>query len=488
MAKRRRRGGGQRKERAAAEASARAREPVSAAVTIPRWLPAATFVGLTVVLFRDFIFSDLMLLGGDTMALGYVARAWYADALATLGRIPGWAPGYLGGTPFLEALAGGDSLYPPSLLLLLLLEPHRALGWKLVLHYVAAGLFMFGWLRALGRSRAAALVGGTAYLLAPYFVSLVRPGHDGKIFVTALAPLLFWAVERHFGKPGLRTVCGIALVVGVILLTTHFQMAYFLFGAVGLYAIFRTIEMGRAGAEAEEPSDDGQAVPPPPSPWRPAGSRFALFLGASVLGAGVASVQLLPAFDYVNEHSRRIATTRASAGETGAAWSSSWSLHPEEALSMVIPEFAGNNGGGAEWAEGTYWGRNGHKDNHEGTGIVIVLLAAVAFTGAATSALRFFFLGLATLAFMFALGAHTPIWGVFYSFVYGINQFRAPSQAMFLFAFSAATLGALGLDRILGARREHVGLMDELRCRRARLDDARPPNDERYAVSAFPDV
>ena len=35
----------------------------------------------------------------------------------------------------------------------------------------------------------AALLGGTAYMLAPYFVSLVHPGHDGKIFVTALAPL-----------------------------------------------------------------------------------------------------------------------------------------------------------------------------------------------------------------------------------------------------------------------------------------------------------
>src|SRR5690606_16975080 len=103
-------------------------------ITVPGWLPATLFLALTAYLFRAFVFTDQMLYGGDTLGLGYVARALYADALRELGTIPRWAPEILGGTPFLEALSGGDSLYPPSLALLLLLEPWRALGWKLVLH------------------------------------------------------------------------------------------------------------------------------------------------------------------------------------------------------------------------------------------------------------------------------------------------------------------------------------------------------------------
>ena len=51
-----------------------------------------------------------------------------------------------------------------------------------------AGLFMFGWTRRLGATRAGALVAGAAYMMAPYFVTLVYPGHDGKMFVDALAP------------------------------------------------------------------------------------------------------------------------------------------------------------------------------------------------------------------------------------------------------------------------------------------------------------
>ncbi len=434
------------------------------------------FVVLGLFVFRAFVFSDQMLFGSDTLGGGYVARAFYAEALRTLGTIPRWAPDILGGTPFLEALSGGDSLYPPSLVLLLLLEPYRALGWKLVLHVVAAGFFMFGWVRSIGASRAAALLAGTAYMLAPFFVSLVNPGHDGKMFVTALAPLLFHAVERHFVRPGARGFAAIALVVGVILLTTHFQMAYFLFGAVGMYAIFRSVQVARGSGAAGDPPDSAAASSAPVAPRdgadaprtarkRIAAARFGLFLAASLAGAGVGAIQLLPAVDYVTEHSRRTQTTGPAAAETGVDWSSSWSIHPEEALSLVIPEFVGNNAGGAAWAQNTYWGRNGFKNNHEYAGLVVLLLASLSFLGVRRNGLRSFFLGLGVLAFLFALGANTPVWRIFYEIVPGISLFRAPSQALFLTGFAAITLAALGTDRLLTLvrRREGEGLGSDVK-------------------------
>lgn len=218
-------------------------------------------------------------------------------------------------------------------------------------------------------------------------------------------------------------------MVALVIFTTHFQMAYFLFGAVGLFAIFRAVQ---------------ERLP----------TRFATFLLASLLGAAGAGVQLFPAADYVTEYSRRIQTTREEAGETGRAWSSSWSMHPEEAMSMVIPEFAGNNARGPAWTSNTYWGRNAFKDNHEYAGLVVLLLAAISFAGAARKGLRWFFTGLGAVAFLFALGAHTPVWSLFYALVPGVRLFRAPSQAMFLFGFAAITLAALGLDRVFRAARE----------------------------------
>lgn len=402
---------------------------------IPGWLPPTLFAVLAAFLFREFVLTDRMLHGGDTLAMGFIVRELYAESMAALGRIPEWAPHILGGTPFLEALSAGDSLYPPSVLLLLATETYRALGWKLVLHVFAAGLFFFGWIRALGGSRAAALLGGTAYMLAPFLIGFVHPGHDGKIFVTALAPLMFWVTERHYARPGLGSVAAIGLVVSLILYTTHFQMAYFLFGGVGLYAIFRSVQIGRG---ADEVVDGSGGAP-----------RFALFLAAAILGAAGAGYQFLPAVDYVTEHSRRIQTTREAAGESGRAWSSSWSMHPEEVVSLVVPEFMGNDAGGPAWAERTYWGRNLTRDNHQYAGLVVLLLAAVSFVGARRKQLRWFLTVLGLLALGFALGAHSPVWSFFYAVVPGIRLFRAPDMVMFLFGFGAITLGALGLDRIL---------------------------------------
>ena len=83
---------------------------VDPAPELPRWVPAAVYVALTVVLFREFVFSDLMLVGNDTLGLGLVARSFFADALDQ-GVFPLWAPLILGGTPFLEALSAGCSDY-----------------------------------------------------------------------------------------------------------------------------------------------------------------------------------------------------------------------------------------------------------------------------------------------------------------------------------------------------------------------------------------
>ncbi len=396
---------------------------------VPGWTAPVLYAVVTVILFRDFVFSDQMLVGQDTFSLGYVARAFYADALRS-GVFPLWNPQILGGTPFLESLAGGDSLYPPSLLLLFLTETYRALGWKLVLHVFLAGCFMYLWVRSLGGSKAAALLSGLIYLLAPYMVTLVYPGHDGKLFVTALTPLLFSVTEWMLSRRDLVPAAAVGSVIALVILTTHFQMAYFLFGAVGAYMVLRCVQIARGG--------EG---------WPVAVRRLALFLSFSALGAGAAGIQLIPAVAYVTEFSRRTMTTTPSAEDDGVAYSASWSLHPEEAVSLVVPEFVGNSSGAAEWATGTYWGRNPFKTNHEYLGLVALLLALISFMSDSKVGIRRFLVGLGLLAFLFALGAHTPVWRILYEILPGVSLFRAPSMVIFLTGFSVATLAGLGLDR-----------------------------------------
>jgi hypothetical protein len=408
-------------------------------IQVPIWVPVVLYGVVTLFIFRGFVFSRDMLFGSDTLALGYMAREFYANAMSGEG-FPLWNPIILGGTPFVESLAGGDSLYPPSALLLFLLDPYRALGWKLVLHVFFAGIFMHGWIRRLGLSKPSALLAGLAYGLAPFMVTLVQGGQDGKIFVIALTPLLFWVTESFLVRGSTKSIAVVALVVGAVMLTTHFQMAYFLFGGVGAYVLFRTVLMWRAGKDDDDAGAGASRV---------AVTRFAAFVVAAVLGAGVAAVQFLPAASYVMDHSRRTATTTDASAEVSRAYASSWSLHPEEVVALVVPEFVGVSSANADWTQGTYWGRNPLKGNHEYVGLVVMLLAGVSFFGGARRSLRFFLSGLGAVALLFALGSHTPVWRLFYEIIPGIGLFRAPSLAIFLFGFSVVTLMAFGVERLL---------------------------------------
>ncbi len=407
-------------------------------VQLPAWLPPAIFVALTLVLFAEFVFSDRMLHGDDTLALGYMARAYFAERLA-MGEFPLWNPRLLGGIPFIEAIAAGDSIYPTSLLYLLM-EPYRALGWKLVLHVLAGGFFMYGWARALGAPRGAATVGGIAWILAPVIVTLVLPGNDGKLMVATLAPLVFWAALATLRSPSFRSGAGLAAAVAATCLTTQFQTSYFLFLSVGAFAAYRAAQSWRSGG------------------WRRAAHVFSVFLGSSVLGAGVAAVQLLPAAQYVVESSRRVDTTVRSTPEESLAYASSWSLHPEEAVSLAVPEFVGNTKADAAWGRGTYWGRNAIKFNHEYLGASVIALALLGLLGRARRSLRWFMAGLGFTWLAFALGAHSPVWRIFYEVVPGISIFRAPSLAAFLVSFAATTLMTLAIADLEERRLASDGL------------------------------
>ncbi len=401
--------------------------------SLPHWVPWVVFPLATILLFRAFIFSNLMLFGGDTLALGYTARHFFAESIRTTG-FPLWNPYLLGGTPFIESLVGGDALHPVSVALFYLTEPYRALGWKLVVHVLLSGFFMYGWLRILGVTRGSSLVGGLGFLLSPWMVSLVFPGHDGKIFVTAMTPLLFWLAEWMWRRHDLVPAALLGLSIATVILSTHFQMAYFLFGGLGAYMVFRAFQEGR---------------------WR----VFGTFLLFSVLGTGAAAIQLVPAVDYVTDHSRRAATTLDATPEESRAFSSSWSLHPEEVMALVVPEFVGANPRAQGWADDTYWGRNTFKLNHEYIGVSVLLLALLAFLGPVRGPLggiRWFLLGMGGIALLFALGAHTPVWRIFYEVVPGISLFRAPYMASFLTGFAALTLMAVGIDRAAESRERVV--------------------------------
>lgn len=378
-----------------------------------------------IALFHTFVFSDKMLYGSDTIQAGVLFRSFYVDYVHQHGAVPVWNPYQFCGIPYIDGFHG-DTFYPFSILKFFI-SIYRALGWNLLLHVFFAGLTMFGCARVFKRSLMASTLAAVAYMFAAYFVSQVAPGHDGKMYATALFPLTIMLIELAFAtRWPLFYFSLLGLTIGIIILTPHVQIAYYTLWVCAFYFLLKLYARYR----------ETKAFP---SLVKPTG----LFVMAVVLGLGISAIHFYSGYVYVSKYSPR------SDEKRGEEWARSWSLGPEEAFSVVVPEFCGVNND----TENSYWGRNAFKDNSEYCGVIPLLLALVAVTSIRTRT-TWFFGGLAIFALIYGLAGNTPFFYLFFYLIPNVKSTRAWSMIMFLFSFSIALLAAFGLDFIIEKSRK----------------------------------
>ncbi len=374
-----------------------------------------------IILFREFIFSDKMLHGSDMIQAGIFFRSLLVDFVSTHGAIPQWNPFIFGGMPYVEAFHG-DIFYPLSILKFFG-TLHRMLGMVQVLHIFLAGLFMYLCARQFKLSKTASLVSATCYMFAAYLVSFIAPGHDGKIFVTTLFPLTMLFVDRGFQTKPFLNFSLLGLTIGFIILSPHPQMSYFMLWAVGLYTFYKLVFLFK----------EKKSVTPLIRP-----SLLAIY--AVIIGLALSAIQFYPGYTYTSTFSPRA----DSDSKSGWDWATSWSMHEEETMSLIIPEFVGAS---VQNRKSFYWGKNWFKDNSEAVGAVTFFLALL---GLFFSRRRdsYFFGGLAIFALLYALGSTTPVFKVFYYLIPKVKSLRAPSMIMFLFSFSASMLAGMGIQKL----------------------------------------
>jgi hypothetical protein len=379
---------------------------------------------VVLALFHVFIFSDKMLDSSDQIQAGVFFRSFYVDYVAEHGAVPVWNPYQFCGIPYIDGFHG-DTFYPFSTIKFFM-NAYRALGWNMLLHVFIAGITMFFCVRAFGRSQMASVLSAVSYMFAAYFVSQVAPGHDGKMFVTSLFPLTIMLIELAFRKRALLNFSMLGLVIGVIILTPHPQMAYYTLWACAFYMAFKLIFE----------YVDNRSVP---ALVKPTG----LFVWAVVIGLAISAIHFYPGYLYIQNHSPRADEKR------GEDWARSWSLHWEETASLVVPEFCG-----VKSEEGnSYWGKNPFKDNSEYAGAVPLLMALVAII-MVRSRKTWFFGALALFAIIYGLSGNTPFFYLFFHLIPNVKSTRAWSMIMFLFSFSIALLAAFGLDFVIEQSRK----------------------------------
>ena len=400
----------------------------------PYYVPAAFAVMLSglIILFSSFLFSGKMLYGSDMMTAGIFHRSLLVEHFQETGEIPQWNPYAYGGMPYVDAFHG-DIFYPlGGLKFFIPLYFH--LGFNLVLHIFLAGVFMYLAGRQFKLGKTAALFSAACYMFAPFLVSMVASGHEGKIYVAALFPLAMMFLDRAFETKAFLNFTILGMILGIIILSPHPQMSYFTLWAVGLYTLFKLACLCRNRKQFR-------------SLFKPA-----LLAGYAVsLALLLSAIQFYPGYAYTTNFSARVER------DGSWIWATSWSMHEEEAFSQLIPEFCGTtfprlSHPETETYQSSYWGKNYFKADSDSVGVTAIFLSlSCLFFGRRKE--TYFFAALALFTFIYALGGTTPFFKVFYSLIPKVSQLRAPSMIIFIFSFSISLLAGMGVQAIIIRRK-----------------------------------
>ena len=355
----------------------------------------------------------------DQYIAGYAFREFAASTLKATGSFPLWNPYQFGGMPFVAAMHG--DIFYPTFLLRMVLPTDVAMTWGFMIHIFLAGAFTYMFMRRANFGFAGAFVGGLAYMLSGHIATYVNPGHDGKLFVAALFPLLLWTIVAWVRDGRLWALGAIAATVGLDILAPHPQLLEYSLLAAGAYAVVLAVGLVRDG------TGDGKL----------AVKRLAAALIAVGVGLAIGAVQYLPVREYV-------AWSPRASGIGTYERATSYAKNPQEILNAYLPEFTG--------ILDHYWGPNGIHFQGDYVGVVVLMLGGLGLSGIRRdkrSRELWFWAVTIVVALLWALGGNTPFYNIPFYLVPGTRYFRAPDSVFFVGTMGIAIFAARGMEKAL---------------------------------------
>ncbi len=342
----------------------------------------------------------------------------FAAAELRHGRLPLWNPHVFGGQSFIGSFQ--SALFYPMNLLYVALPLRWALNAFCLLHLLLAGAGVYGWARGRGLHALAALVAGGMFMFGSAYYLRLQAGHLTILAAGAWLGWLFWGVDRLLRRPSWRAVWLTTAVAAHMLLAGHPQTVYYAGLSAGLYVLLHLRRTRRRG--------------------RTLGALAAVGVLALLLGA----VQLLPGVEA--------AGTSVRAGGASQAFSATFSLPPENLLTLLAPDVLGDG------AQLPYWGRWYYWEVCVHVGVIGLLLAGVGACFGARRQRRFMTL-LALVLLVIALGSSTPVFAVLWRWLPGFASFRGTCKIALHLSLFLALLAGVGVQRLLIAALPRRGMI-----------------------------
>ncbi len=381
---------------------------------LPSWAPLFLIAITLVIVFHRLLLGEVFFWGLPSLQF-YPWRDLAFDMLRN-GQLPLWNPYNGAGAPLLANYQSA-LLYPLSWSgYVLPLASTMSVTAALHLFIAAWGMWAFTGrlgLPILGRGVSALAFGMTGYLVA-------RLGTYPTVSSAAWMPWVLWAALGILKDKQLRHVGWLGLVVGLQLLAGHAQTTWYSMLLVGLFTLFWLIQ---------QRSRDG---------WQ----RLGLVIGGLLLGGIIAAAQLIPTAELL--------LSSARSGGVELDFAMNFSYGPVRSFNFVSPNFFGNPGNGTFLTEGAFF---------EDAVFIGLLPLIAAFAGVIGWILRQvrkdldsppffvtvpFWLVIAIVAFVFALGDNTPIFPFLFKHVPTFDLFQAPVRWHIWTVFALSVLAGIG--------------------------------------------
>ena len=380
----------------------------------------------------------------------------FVRAQIAAGELPLWNPHLFAGIPFFAA-GQHSALYPLSIVYYVM-PLSAAFGWFIVLNLWLAGLFMAGYMRALGVNRWGGALAGLVYQLSGFLIA-------NAVFPMIVAaavwlPLILWMIENILRGRNVWIFRGTALLwlaigaiaVGCSVLAGHAEMTLYTLLIAGYYSAFRL---------AWEFISRWRETGRPPLRWTLSSSLTLLLL--VILGLGLAALQLIPLFEFVQDNWR---AERSSLERVLG-----YAHVPRDFAQFLLPNVFGSpahhsyvdvftgeliddlrNVAGLS-RDYIYWGVKNYVEGALYLGVLPLFLAAYALIAGvrrrkkeAQYLLLFGLMALLALSLMF--GAPT------YALIYrlpGSNQLNTPFRWIYALTLAIAAMSGIGMQ-LLQAR------------------------------------
>ena len=345
--------------------------------------------------------------------------SFVVDHIFKEGSLPLWRPSELCGVPTLGNPQIGI-LYPPNLLILVL-GAVFSLGFRFMICLFLAGIFTYLYCREIGMSFSGALFAALAFLLSGFIATNIYAGHIQHISTIVWLPLCLFFIERLVNRRRLIDAVGLGVCLAFQFAAGHPE--YFFYSGFVSVLYFLCV-------------------------W-PSSKRVVplyLLAFASILFVSLAAVQLFPMLEFLSHMTR---------GREGYEFASAFSFAPACLAGFVFPDVFGKLAKGAYWGPGFYWEQCGY------TGVVALVLAigGAFFTRRARARIM---LMIAIFSLLYALGRYTPFHYYVCKMIPPLMRFRVPSRMLFVYSFSIAVLGGMGLEYLVegrGGRAFRIGVI-----------------------------